>query len=149
MSTEENHIRILTQELDGRSISNPAYESHKRGRNWAAIVSGKNAANFARSYLKTRRETVDLEPVKAGDVLEFGGDYMTCAGRRVPDRRWFHVHHIDDELVKFVRYPTMAKALKAARTAPPEECISADPERAMLNAANPAPNTIETAGDAT
>lgn len=146
MSTEENKIRILTRVLDGRSISNPAYESHKRGRNWAAVVSGKNAANFERRFLSTRGETVDLEPVRAGDVLEFGGDYITGGGRRVPDRRWFHVHQIDDELIKFVRYPTMAKALKAARTTPPEAYDSANPDKAMLDAADLAPNIMETTG---
>lgn len=107
---------MKTNELDGRSIENPAFCDHKRGRNWAAIVRGKNAANSNRDFLRTHGKIVDLEPVAPGDVLEFGGDYITSCGNRRPDRRWFLVQDINDDVITYEQHSTLAKALRAART---------------------------------
>ncbi len=106
---------MKTIELDGRSIRNPAYCSHKRGRNWAAIMRGKNAANCERDFLNAKGDIVDLDPVEVGDVVEFGGDYITSTGRREPDRRWWHIRAITDDAMNYESHPTLAKALRAAR----------------------------------
>jgi len=106
---------MKTIELDGRSIENPAYCNHRRGRNWGAIVRGKNAANCERTFLRAVGEVVDLEAVQVGDVLEFGGDYVTGSGRRHPDRRWWHVQDITDDTMAFEAHETLAKALRSAR----------------------------------
>ncbi|ACP24469.1 hypothetical protein NGR_c06760 [Sinorhizobium fredii NGR234] len=108
---------MKTIELDCRSIKNPAHCYHKRGRNWAAIMRGKNAANCDRDFLRSTGDIVDLDPVLAGDVVEFGGDYITSTGRREPDRRWWHVRAIADDAMTYEAHPTLAKALKAAREA--------------------------------
>jgi len=106
---------MTTIELDGRSVENPAYCNHRRGRNWGAIVRGKNAANCERTFLRVVGEVVDLEAVQAGDVLEFGGDYISGSGRRHPDRRWWHVQDITDDTMTYMRHETLAKALRSAR----------------------------------
>jgi len=106
---------MKTIELDGRSVENPAYCNHRRGRNWGAIVRGKNAANCERSFLRAVGEVVDLESVQVGDVLEFGGDYVTRSGRRQPDRRWWHVQYITDDELTYESHETLAKALRSAR----------------------------------
>jgi len=106
---------MKTIELDGRSVENPAYCNHRRGRNWAAIMRGKNAANCERTFLRAVGEVVDLESVQPGDVLEFGGDYVTGSGRRQPDRGWWHVQNITDDAMTYESYETLAKALRSAR----------------------------------
>ncbi len=118
---------MKTIELDGRSIENPAYCNHKRGRNWAAIMRGKNAANCDRVFLRAKGEIVDLEAVQAGDVVEFGGDYISGSGRRQPDRRWWHVHAIEDDALTYESHESLAKALKAARITTPLSITSEEP----------------------
>lgn len=102
--------------LDGGAIENPAYERHKRGRNWAAVLTGPNAARMERRFLAARGATVDLTDVQPGQVLEFGGDYMTGRGRRIPDRRFYLIlakDGIDEVTVEW--HGTAAQALRAAR----------------------------------
>ena len=53
---------MTTIELDGRSVENPAYCNHRRGRNWGAIVRGKNAANCERSFLRAVGEVSTSNP---------------------------------------------------------------------------------------
>lgn len=106
---------MKTIELDGRAVENPAYCNHRRGRNWAAIMRGKNAANCERTFLRAVGEVVDLEAVQAGDVLELGGDYVTGGGRRHPDRRWWHVQDITHDTMTYEPHETLAKALRSAR----------------------------------
>jgi hypothetical protein len=118
---------MKTIELDGRSIENPAYCNHRRGRNWAAVMRGKNAANCDREFLRAKGDIVDLEAVKAGDVIEFGGDYISGSGRRQPDRRWWHIHDIDDDTMTYEPHPSLAKALKAARAAATVSTTSEEP----------------------
>ncbi|WP_026789806.1 hypothetical protein [Pleomorphomonas oryzae] len=105
--------------MDGGSIRSFVYCSHKRGGNWAAVLSGPNAARMTRTYLSQRGRIVDLTTIKANDVIEFGGDYTTGSGRRIPDREYWHIISIDfdDDSVVFDQYPTPAKALRAAREA--------------------------------
>ena len=72
-----------------------------------------------REYLSRRGRIIDLTTVKAGDVLEFGGDYTTSGGRREPNRAYWRIMRIDfdADVVVYERYPTPAKALRAAREA--------------------------------
>ncbi|WP_062223281.1 hypothetical protein [Aureimonas sp. D3] len=102
--------------LDGGAMENPAFVRHKRGRNWCAILSGPNAARMERTFLHTRGATVDLSDVRPGQVIEFGGDYVTSGGNRHYDRRYFLVLATDgaDEMT-VERHDTAAQALRAAR----------------------------------
>lgn len=109
--------KLITVELDGGSFENPAYVHHKRGKNWAAILTGKNAANMQRQFLKSHGATVDIDGLPVGTVLEVGGDYITSGGNRQPDRRYWRIIELTDEQMTVENHPSAAKALKAARVA--------------------------------
>lgn len=112
-----NETEIETVELDGDGLENPVYCGHQRGRNWGAILTGKNAAQMERHFLRQKENIIDLEPVAVGHVLEIAGDYFTCSGRRDPDRLYWRVIEKTEDEMKVEVYPTPAKALKAARLA--------------------------------
>ncbi|CAI9414951.1 hypothetical protein ANOBCDAF_03339 [Pleomorphomonas sp. T1.2MG-36] len=128
--------------MDGGSVESPCYCTHKRGGNWAAQLTGPNAARMTRTYLPQRGRIVDLTTVKAGDVLEFGGDYTTGSGRREPDREYWHVIKIDFDvdMIFFDKYPTPAKALRAAR-----EALRAASTVAVADMVTPLPDDDEEA----
>lgn len=113
-----------TFELDGRSIENPVFCSHRRGRNWAAIVSGKNAANAERFFLKARGPIIDLSPVAVGCVVEFGGDYISSGGTRRPNRCWWLIVDISDEAISVEPFQSLAAAIRAARASRAEEGLN-------------------------
>lgn len=78
-------------------------------------MTGKNAANVQRAFLAMSGNIVDLSKVEPGNVVEFGGDYISSSGRRHPNRQWWIVYDISDELVTIESTETLAAALKAAR----------------------------------
>ena len=118
-------IETKTIELDGDSFENPIFCSHKRGRNWVAVLTGKNAANMSKRFLKSRGETVDVESVRIGDVLEVAGDYTTSGGRFDPNRRYWRVTAKSEDEMSVEVHPSAAKAIKAARLAAKAETESA------------------------
>ncbi|RIX99269.1 hypothetical protein D3218_15185 [Aureimonas flava] len=102
--------------LDGGALENPAFVSHKRGRNWGAILTGPNAARMERRFLPARGATVDLSDVQPGQVIELGGDYVTSGGNRHYDRRYYLVLATDGvDQMTVERHSTAAQALRAAR----------------------------------
>lgn len=126
----------FTRKMDGGSIESPRYCDHKRGSNWAAKLTGPNAARMERKYLRQRNEIVDLTTVRAGDVLEFGGDYSTASGRREPNRAYWHIIEVDfdNDSISYRKYPTPAKAIRAAR-----EAVRAATTPAMADMMTPVP----------
>jgi hypothetical protein len=118
-------IEMKTIGLDGDSFENPIFCGHKRGRNWVAKLTGKNAANMAKSFLESRGETVDVESVKVGDVLEVAGDYVTSSGRLDPNRHYWRVVEKSEDEMLVGAHPTAAKTLKSARLAAKGEAESA------------------------
>jgi len=101
--------------IEGASVENPAYVSHKRGRNWAAILRGPNAAKMEREYLSQRGAIVDLGSLKRGDALELGGDYITSGGNRHPDRRYYAVHARTETELLVELCSSAAQAIRTAR----------------------------------
>lgn len=118
------NVETKVIELDGDSMENPIFVGHKRGKNWAAILSGKNAANMHRSFLQSKGEIIDLEPVKAGTVLEIAGDYVTSGGRFDPNRRYWRVTAKTEDEMTVEVHASAAKALKAARLAAKAEEVA-------------------------
>lgn len=110
-------IATKTIKVEGEAIENPIFENHRRGKNWAAILIGKNAANMERCFLKCCGATIDLTGVGAGTAIEIGGDYVSCRGIRYPDRRYWRVTSFDETSMVVEVYPTAAKLLKAVREA--------------------------------
>ncbi|KQX40382.1 hypothetical protein ASD04_07060 [Devosia sp. Root436] len=100
-------------EVDGRSIENPNYVTHKRGKNWAARMDGPNAAEPQRTYLPTKGSVVDVQQVKAGDAFVVAGDYVTSGNNYCPDRMWGVIHTLTDRVMILDVYETEAKAISA------------------------------------
>jgi hypothetical protein len=116
-STEKTATTVETKaiKVEGEAIENPIFEGHKRGRNWVAVLTGKNAANMERRFLKSHGSTVDLTGVSIGSALEVGGDYISARGIRYPDRRYWRVTDLDEATMAVEVYASAAKLLKAVR----------------------------------
>ncbi|WP_139813061.1 hypothetical protein [Ensifer aridi] len=110
-------METKTYELNGGSMEMPIYVNHRRGRNWIAILSGKNAANVERQFLKSRGKTVDLTGVTLNSVLEIAADYTTSTGRRDPHRLYQRVVSLSETELAVECHPSMAEAMKAAHKA--------------------------------
>jgi hypothetical protein len=75
----------------GALLEVPCYESHKRGRNWAATISidPKSPGGIGRTFWKRAHGEfyylipADLRPPVP---VEFGADYYTVSGRKKPHR---------------------------------------------------------------
>lgn len=106
-----------TIEIIENTIEAPIWETHKRGHNWAAICTGKNAANVERDYLGYKKTRILIEEVKAGDVLTIAADYTTSTHKFVPTRRYCRVLSLTTEALVVEYYPTLAQAMRAAKEA--------------------------------
>jgi hypothetical protein len=94
-------------------IENPHYQSHKRGKNWASVISGKNSVQFKRENLRQSFKLVVADSLKIGDALELGGDYITSGGNREPDRGYYLITEITDTCIKAETFTSIAELLKA------------------------------------
>jgi hypothetical protein len=91
-----------------------AWESHKRGSNWAAVLKGKNAAHLERDHRPYSQKRLDYGKLKVGEVLEIGADYTTGRGQRCGNRVYAVAAEVKKSRFAFVEYPTAAQAMKAA-----------------------------------
>ena len=97
-------------------IESPVYESHKRGKNWFAVLEGKNSVDMSMSFQKMRGKLCSCVNLKPGMAVEFGGDYISTGGYRQPDRKIYVIESIDEKGVHCTPYETRAKAMKARFT---------------------------------
>lgn len=107
------YISRMTLVVDGDAIENPVYETHKRGSNWAALVTGKNAASMHRAFLPHREKIVDISALQVGAVIEIAGDYTSSGGNKSPRRVPAVVVSLSDEELVLDVYTTIAKAISA------------------------------------
>ncbi|GGE00410.1 hypothetical protein GCM10011390_19020 [Aureimonas endophytica] len=107
-------LRVL--ELDAGAGRPLEFETHKRGNNWTAVLTGKNAANMSREFRRYQNRHFDYSSLSVGDALEVGADYVTSGGNRKPCRYYVLAVHIDDDRFGFVLFDTAAQVMKAART---------------------------------
>ena len=104
---------ILDIEISYDAIEAPIFCDHKRGNNWAAVVTGKNAANATKQFLGRAGEEYDVELVKKGDILEIAADYRTSGGNFHPERIFAVVVERTDVLMRLEKHGSLAKAIKA------------------------------------
>lgn len=80
--------------LAGGIVSSPIHEEHHRGKNWLAIIEpaptqpgglSRDFQPFGRGEFRFMVGRLALH-----DAVEFGADYVTTMGRKVP-KRWFGV----------------------------------------------------------
>lgn len=108
----------------------PIYEEHKRGKNWLSVVSPDPTQPGG-----LKRERVPyahgdyfymVNGLRPGDVLEFGADYFTTGGKRIPRRLYAIVSAITDtelilDLFKSPQEAFEAKAAMEFNSAPAPE----------------------------
>lgn len=110
-----------TFKIEHGAIETSIHESHKRGRNWAAVLVGPNAARMDRQFLRRRGCVIDVSDLKVGDAFEIGGDYISSGGNRRPNRAYYVITEMADDHMVTETYDTAAQAIKAARTLAPED----------------------------
>lgn len=112
---DANQYLVQAIEGDAGAARPLRYEPHKRGRNWVALLTGKNAANMERHFLRYQNRMWDYSDFTFGDVLEFGADYYTCSGTPNRDRTYIVVLEASDDRLVFKLEDTAAKAMKLGR----------------------------------
>lgn len=112
----------------------PLWEAHKRGRNWAAKIQGRD-----RLFLKSPRNSSETGPqyavavavtititsadcsrnysLEAGDLIEFAGDYFSERDEKVPTRRFCVIAGMTEKAITFrpLKAVTLAQAEKEAK----------------------------------
>ena len=114
--------------IDGGAITTPAYESHHRGRNWIAVLTGPNAARMERDFLPMRGRIVDLGDVQRGTVVEVGADYYNSRGAKRPHRSFYVVLDRSETELQLEEHDTAAQAIKAARLLREADAVDIDPD---------------------
>ncbi|EHP77558.1 hypothetical protein [Methylorubrum extorquens] len=117
----------LTLAIDGGAITTPSYESHRRGKNWIARLTGPNAAKMEREFLDMRRRIVDLGDVQRGDAIEVGLDYYNARGAKRPDRDYYVVLSRSETELALEEHATAAQVIKAARVLREADSSEIDP----------------------
>lgn len=86
--------RVRLKVENGYLLEAPLYKSHKRGKNWLAVIEldPKSPGGLKRRFATPGRGDYlySVEELQIGDAVEFGADYYTTGGRRVPGR-WYGV----------------------------------------------------------
>ena len=69
----------------GKVAEMPIFESHRRGRNWVAVLGVKDG-KVQRQFVDRSGRNFRLDQVPVGAVIEIGADYYTGSGRQEPRR---------------------------------------------------------------
>jgi len=97
----------------------PVYCSHRRGKNWMAVISKdpKGPGGLRRRFLANARGQYYymVEGLKVGDPVEFGADYYTSSGHRDPERWYGVVIELTADHIVIERYSTAVQAIEAAQ----------------------------------
>ena len=117
----------------------PIYQSHRRGRNWCAIIAKNPSApnGLDRNFLTHARGQYYYmlnDQITEQTPVEFGADYYSAGGR--PSReRWYGVviSRTNDALV-LEEYDTALAAINAAKQAviDPDHITALEAEAAQL-----------------
>lgn len=104
-------LRIIRRGL----IDVLAWDTHERGRNWAAIVEidplmpgGIRRVWFERG--SGHAKYIIPEQLLVGHVIEFGADYFSWRGKRKRERIYAAVTHLSDTEVAVKPYSTLLQA---------------------------------------
>lgn len=115
-------IKLVTIEIRAGQMIAPFNVSGKNIHRWAALCTGKNAANVERkkltgSFDEEWNRLYDAAEITPNAVIEIGADHVSNAGHRYPDRGYYRVLSITPAKIEAEEWPTLAKAMKAARNA--------------------------------
>lgn len=109
-------LRLVVEQGALKTV--PCYETHKRGKNWAATVTKdpRSPGGLARTFWpRARGEWYYMVPadLQTGDVVEFGADYYKCSGRPSRTRVYGVVVAEGTESIDFLT-GTKAECFKAS-----------------------------------
>ena len=110
---------IVCEVQDGALVKAPVWEDHKRGKNWAAVISKDPRApgGLARVFVERARGSYlyMVDGLVVGQPVEFGADYYSTRGN-LSRRRWYGVvRAVGNDAIEFEEFPTPAKAIAASK----------------------------------
>lgn len=120
MPPEKN---LYTARLEmGAMLDCPAYESHKRGKNWCAKISKNPAApnGLDRQFApRGHGEYYYILPTEwgPGTPIEVGADYYSCGGNASRDRWYGRITERTDAQVVFEVFPSATLAINGGNNA--------------------------------
>lgn len=118
MSLPSDHIHF--EIVAGATQDAPIYQTHKRGKNWMAVIHQDPAQpnGLGRRFIpKARGEGnyyIVEGAIKGGEPVEFGADYYTGGGSKCASRWYGVVVSISDEEIVLVNATTAKRAIKLA-----------------------------------
>jgi hypothetical protein len=81
---------VILKHDHGALTEAPIFETHKRGKNWMAIISidPTKPGGLERKFMNRARGEYRylIGDLKEGDPIEFGADYYSCKQRKTPKR---------------------------------------------------------------
>ena len=96
---------VLSRQVEQGFFDAPYFCSHKRGRNWAAVVERDltESGGLRRTWLDRARGQGGWYRVPPkGAFIEIAADYFTSGGRRDRERHYFRVASVtSSEIVLF------------------------------------------------
>jgi hypothetical protein len=104
----------------GASQDAPVYESHKRGKNWMAVIRLDPTApnGLGRVFVPKAKGDDNYYivegAVQAGDAIEFGADYYTGGGSKHATRWYGVVVSMTGKKIVLAETATAKKAIKLA-----------------------------------
>ena len=98
----------ITSVIEDGTIENHLADSHKRAKNWVAIVHRDKAqrGGLDRNFLERgdgNRVKVGPDLLRSGTCLEFAGDYVTSGGRRQRNREYGRVTEVTSDSITIER----------------------------------------------
>ena len=99
------------------------WESHSRGKNWAAVIEADPTApgGLRRIFLKKAHGNYFylIDGLAPGQAVEFGADYYSSSGRKNARRVYGVVTAVGPDFVEIAQFGTSREALQAAKDMAP------------------------------
>ncbi len=130
-------VRGMRFKVERGYIEAPIYETHRRGKNWMAILKkGKAPRKPEREFQE--KEIADgtafypIQNVHVGDILEFGADYITSGGHREGNRKYFRVLEKEEDYIEVEEIPDYSIAVDLVEASQESELVKLYEERERL-----------------
>ncbi len=111
------HIERWDSE-DGFIVAGPAYENHKRGRNWLATIDTDPTApgGLKRDFVdRGKGRYMYRNQLDVGDAFEVGADYYTGGGSKNSNREYGVIIEKHGGTVQVLRFKEPEDAIKFSR----------------------------------
>lgn len=104
---------------DGALTEVPLYRSHKRAKNWLAIISidPSSPGGIGRDFVKRAygHYYYMVDELKVGNAVEFGGDYYSGGGAKYPKRCYGIITALSDSQLTLEMVETASEAIARAK----------------------------------